>query len=231
MNIELRELRKQRLKYENRNQELKKSITNISHDIRTPLTAISGYIDLIKNQKYKEKNDEYLEIIESKTNDLTILTEQLFNFYKTDDIGIIVEKHTLSLNDLLEETLANYYIIFKENNIIPNINITDKKIYKDIDKNSIIRVFENIVSNIIKYSNGNFKVVLDEKGKITFSNKATSLDATTVQKIFDRYFTVENAQKSTGLGLSIAKQLVELNNGAISAHYLNEELIIEITLK
>lgn len=230
LNIELKELREQRLKYENGNQELKKSITNVSHDMRTPLTAISGYIDLIKNQNEKDKQKEYLGILERKTNDLILLTEQLFDFSKTIDIGTKIEKHTYCINELLEETLANYYIIFKENNIVPNINITEEKIYKDIDKNTIIRVFENILSNVIKYSNGDFKVLLNSDGKIIFSNKATSLDATTVEKIFNRYYTVENAKKSTGLGLSIAKQLVELNNGTILAKYLNGELVIEILI-
>ena len=230
LNIELKELREQRLKYENGNQELKKSITNISHDIRTPLTAISGYIDLMKNQKEERKKDDYIKIVERKTNDLTVMIEQLFDFSKAVDIGTKVEKQTYCLNELLEETLANYYIIFKENNITPDITITEEKIYKVIDKNTIIRVFENILSNVIKYCNGDFKVLLNNEGKIIFSNKATSLDAITVQKIFDRYFTVENAKKSSGLGLSIANQLVKLNNGTISAKYLNEEFIIEILL-
>ena len=96
------------------------------------------------------------------------------------------------------------------------------------NKNSLIRVFENILSNVNKYSNGNFKVELRKDGKIFFSNKATALDETTVQKIFDRYFSVQNAKESTGIGLSIAKQLVELNNGNILAKYIEGMLIIEI---
>lgn len=230
LNIELKELRNQRLQYENGNQELKKTITNISHDMRTPLTAINGYMDLIKDETEGEKQNEYIEIIERKTNDLIILTEQLFDFSKTMDIGTKIKKEKCCINEILEETLANYYIIFKEKNIIPQVKISKEKIYKMVDKNTIIRVFENILSNVSKYSNGDFRVVLNKEGKITFSNKATSLDATTVQKIFDRYFTVENAKKSTGLGLSIAKQLVELNGGNIKANYINGYLIIEVLL-
>ena len=230
LNIELKELRKQRLQYETGNQELKSSITNISHDIRTPLTAISGYIDLIKENKNSDKNEEYLKIVEDKTKDLILLTEQLFDFSKTMDIGTKIKKEKCVINDILEETFANYYIIFKENNIVPQIEITENKIYKIVDINTIVRVFENILSNVTKYSNGDFKVILDNEGKITFSNKATSLDATTVEKIFNRYYTVENAKKSTGIGLSIAKQLVELNGGTINAKYIKSHLIIEINL-
>ena len=230
LNIELKDLRKQRLPYETGNQEIKSSITNISHDIRTPLTAISGYIDLIKESKENKKKEEYLKIVENKTNDLILLTEQLFDFSKTMDIGTKVEKQKCLVNEILEETLANYYIIFKENNIVPQIEITKNRIYKIVDRNTIIRVFENILSNVTKYSNGDFRVSLDDDGKIIFSNKATSLDATTVEKIFNRYYTVENAKKSTGIGLSIAKQLVELNGGTINAKYIKSHLIIEINL-
>lgn len=230
LNIELKELRKQRLQYETGNQEIKSSITNISHDIRTPLTAISGYIDLIKESKENKKKEEYLKIVENKTNDLILLTEQLFDFSKTMDIGTKVEKQKCLVNEILEETLANYYIIFKENNIVSQIEITKNRIYKIVDRNTIIRVFENILSNVTKYSNGDFRVSLDDDGKIIFSNKATSLDATTVEKIFNRYYTVENAKKSTGIGLSIAKQLVELNGGTINAKYIKSHLIIEINL-
>ena len=226
LNRELQELRKEKLQYQNGNQELKRIITNISHDMRTPLTAISGYIDLMKENKEKQK--EYMKIIEKKTEELTLLTDQLFDFSKTMDIGVKIQKEECCINEILEETLANMYHFFKEKQIESKIEICTQKIYKNLDKYSIIRVFENILSNVCKYSSGDFKVTLNEKGIITFSNKATSLDATTVQKIFDRYFTVENAKKSTGLGLSISKQLVELNGGEISAKYVNKYLIIQI---
>ena len=231
LNLELKNLREEKLQYENGNQELKTVMTNISHDMRTPLTAISGYIELIKENNDENKKKKYIEIIERKTNDLILLTEQLFDFSKTMDMKINIKKEKCCINEIIEESLINYYSIFKKNNIVPKIEICNKKIYKYVDKNTIIRVFENILSNVSKYSNGDFEVVLDEYGRITFSNRATSLDATTVQKIFNRYFTVENAKKSTGLGLSIAKQLIELNDGTISAKYIKNHLIIEIYFK
>ena len=226
LNKELKILRNEKLQYQNGNQELKKILTNISHDMRTPLTAIRGYMDLIRENKERQK--DYVEIVEKKIEELTVLTDELFDFSKTMDIGVKIEKERCCINEILEETLANMYYIFKEKQIEPNIKICEQKIYRDLDKHSMIRVFENILSNACKYSNGDLNVTLDETGKLIFSNKATSLDATTVQKIFDRYFTVENAKKSTGLGLSISKQLVELNGGRIFAKYVNENLIIKI---
>ncbi len=231
LNRNLKNLRKLELEYKNGNQDLKSSITNISHDMRTPLTAINGYIDLLKEEKSEEKKKEYLEVIERKTKDLISLTENLFDFAKTVDIGENLEKENCVLNEILEEALANYYTIFKEKNITPEIDICEEKIYRNINRNSMIRVFENILSNAGKYSDGDLKIKLEENGKITFSNKASLLDIASVQRIFNRYFTLENGkEKSNGLGLSIAKQLVELNGGTISANYLNNILIIEIEI-
>ena len=230
LNNNLLELRGQKLQYKNGNQELKKIITNISHDLRTPLTAIKGYVDLIEQEKLSNNQKKYLKVIQKKSNELTELTGQLFEYTKLMDIDVKIKKEECCINEILEETLVSYYSIFKEQNIIPNTSICSTKVYKIVNKISIIRVFENILSNVIKYSNGDLKVKMQENGTITFSNKATSLDETTVQKIFDRYFSVENAKESTGIGLSIAKQLVKLNNGSIKAEYVNGYLIIEIKL-
>ena len=229
INKELKSLSKQRLQYENANQILKRNITNISHDIRTPLTAINGYIGMLRDND-NIKNDKYIKIIQEKTNDLINLSNQLFIFSMSIDNDLKLNKKKYCINEILEEVLASYYDIFKEKNIVPKIEITKEKIYRNIDKNSIIRVIENILSNVIKYSEGHFKITLDKDGKITFSNKSKALDTTTVQKIFGRYFTVENAKKSTGIGLSIAKELIELNNGKISAKYIRGYLIIDIII-
>lgn len=230
LNKNLMELRKQKLQYKNGNQELKKIITNISHDLRTPLTVINGYIDLLQKENKNVEQERYIKIIKEKIYELQELTEQLFGFSKTVDVDLEVKKEECCLNDILEESLANYYNQFKEKNIIPKISISNKKINKMVNKIAIIRIFENILSNVLKYSNGNFEVILNDDGIITFSNKANSLDAITVQKIFDRYFTVENAKESTGIGLAIAKQLIEQNRGKITAEYVNGYLIIKLYL-
>ena len=244
LNTELKKLRKVKIQYENGSEELKRTITNISHDMRTPLTAISGYIELMENNieaeevnnskskiiRREENKQKYLKIIKRKTSELIELTEQLFKFSTTMDTLWKIDKENCCINEILEEILAEYYSIFKKKNIVPEINIFNEMIYKNLNKNSLIRIFENILSNMIKYSDGNFKIKLERSGKIIFSNKAKKLDTTTVQKIFDRYFTVENANNVTGVGLSIAKQLVEINKGNIIAKYMDGNLVIEVQL-
>lgn len=228
LNKELKDLRGKQLQYENGNQELKRLITDISHDLRTPLTAINGYIELLEEEQLSQKQNEYVKIIDGKTEELTSLTEQLRDLSVGIDLERKSKKELCCINDFLEEIIASYYNSFKEKNITPNINICEKKIYKNIDKDMIIRVFENLISNIIKYSDSNCNIILQEDGKIYFINKASKLDVTTVRKIFDRYYTVENMKKYSGLGLSIAKQLVEINGGRITAKYIKGELYIEI---
>ena len=237
LNTELKKLRKVKIQYENGSEELKRTITNISHDMRTPLTAISGYIELMENNieaeevnnskskiiRREENKQKYLKIIKRKTSELIELTEQLFKFSTTMDTLWKIDKENCCINEILED-----YSIFKKKNIVPEINICNEMIYKNLNKNSLIRIFENILSNMIKYSDGNFKIKLERSGKIIFSNKAKKLDTTTVQKIFDRYFTVENANNVTGVGLSIAKQLVEINEGNIIAKYMDGNLVIEV---
>ncbi|MCI9443074.1 MAG: HAMP domain-containing histidine kinase [Ruminococcus sp.] len=228
LNIELKKLRKQKLQYENGNQELKRFVTDISHDLRTPLTAISGYIELLGEEQLNETQKEYVKIIDNKTRELTVLTEQLRDLGIGIDFERTVKKEKCCINDILEETVASLYNSFKQKNIVPNITICEKKVYKNIDRDMIIRVFENLISNAIKYSDNNCNITLNEDGKVSFSNKASKLDVTTIKKIFDRYYTVENMKKYSGLGLTIAKQLVELNGGIITAKYIKDELYIEI---
>ena len=124
LNKNLMELRKQKLQYKSGNQELKKIITNISHDLRTPLTALKGYIDLIKQEKLSDNQKKYLKIIQKKSDELTELTGQLFEFSKILDTlekNINIKKEECCINEILEETLVNFYSIFKERNITSSI--------------------------------------------------------------------------------------------------------------
>ncbi|MBP3635651.1 MAG: HAMP domain-containing histidine kinase [Bacilli bacterium] len=228
LNKSLKELRKLEFEYKNGSGELKSSITNISHDLRTPLTAIRGYLDLMDNNNLSNKQIDYLKIIDSKVKDLTDLTEQLFDFSKALDIQKEIKKENICLNDILEDSIASFYSLFKSYNITPNIDICKEKVVRLLNENMLKRIFENIISNAAKYGEKDFNVKMYSNGTIEFSNKTDKLDQVSLEKIFDRYYTVRNAKKSNGIGLSIAKQLVELSGGQIKAKYKNNNLIIEV---
>ena len=228
LNKDLKKLRKLELQYKNGNQELEKIVTNISHDIRTPLTAIKGYLSLLEKEKLSSKERDYLQIIKEKTENIILLTEQLFDYSKCLDTKENLKKERVCMNDILENVIVSYYALLKEKNIIPKIEISKQKIYRNIDATMLMRIFENILSNAIKYTEKDLKISLLDNGEILFVNQTSSLDKISVQKIFDRYYTVENGSKNSGVGLSIAKQLVELNDGFIKATYKNKNLIIKI---
>jgi len=226
LNKHLSNLRKQKLEYLNGNKEIRNSITDISHDLRTPLTSLKGYIDLIKKEKSNNKQKEYLSIIDERVDKLIELTNKFFDYSKIIDNNINKEK--ICLNDILEETIISSYSLFKRNNITPNITICNNKIYRHLDRNMLIRTIENILFNSIKYTENNINITLSSNGKISISNKINKLDRTSIGKLFDRYYTVENAKNNSGIGLSIAKHLVQLNNGHIKAIYKKKTLTIEI---
>lgn len=228
INSQLKILREERLKYQQGNTELKTAVTNISHDLRTPLTAICGYLELLKNEEKSADIERYLDIIENRTETLKLLTEELFRYSLIISQDDEIKNEEVSLNNILEESIAAYYGALKEKNITPAVTLTDKKIVRNLDKTALSRIFGNILSNVVKYSDGDLEIVLNDFGEITFSNTAAGLDETQVAKLFDRFYTVEDARTSTGLGLSIARTLVEKMGGQISAAYSKLRLTINI---
>lgn len=229
INIQLRELRKERLHYQQGDYELKEAVTNISHDLRTPLTAICGYLDLLEQTEKTEEVTRYLEIIRNRTEILKQLTEELFRYSVFISVSDNTSYENIVLNSVLEESISAYYASLKERNITPKISIPDVKIERSLNKNALSRIFGNVISNAIKYSDGDLNITLLESGEIIFSNKASSLDEVQTGRLFDRFYTVETAKKSTGLGLSIAKALTEQMNGSITAKYIDGSIYIHIT--
>lgn len=225
LNKNLRELRNKRHIYEQGDHELKEAITNISHDLRTPLTAITGYLDLMENIGNEEVS-HYTSIIRSRTEVMKQLTEELFRY----SIIVSVQESNMEnvcINEVLEETLAGFYGEITKHGIVPDIDITDERIEKNLDKSALSRIFSNIISNAIKYSDGDFHVKM-HGSNITFSNSAKKITSIEAEKLFDRFYTVETARNSTGLGLSIAKILTERMGGKISAGISGNLLTIEI---
>lgn len=228
LNDNLKILRKLEIEYKQGNQDIKKSITNISHDLRTPLTAIRGYLDLIETNNISVKQKEYLKYIDEKTKDLINLTEQLFAFSKSLETYDELNKKEVILNHSLEDVICSYYNLFKGKKLEPIINITDKKIVRLLDEEMLKRILENVIFNAIKYSENMVMITLTDVGIIEISNQTKKFDAVSAKKIFDRYYTIENAKKSNGVGLSIVKQLVELNGGKVMSKYRNGLLTITI---
>jgi len=230
INAQLRELRKQRLRFVQGDIELKNAVTNISHDLRTPLTAISGYLDLLDHVEKNETAERYLEIIKKRTEVLKQLTEELFRYSVVTSPEYSSTTELVAVNGVLEESILGFYAALQERKITPNIHMTENKVMRKLNRAVLSRIFSNLLNNAMKYSDGDLDITLTDAGEIIFANMASSLNEVEAERLFDRFYTVENARKATGLGLSIARTLMEQMNGTITAQYGNGKLSICIQL-
>ena len=228
INVQLRLLRKDRHQYQHGDRELKETITNISHDLRTPLTAICGYLDLLKREETNEQVSRYLNMIRNRTQALKQLTEELFRYSVIMSVGEDNAAETVSINAVLEEVVAGFYGALRQKNIVPVISMPSAEVVRRLNRNALSRIFENIIGNAIKYSDQDLMITMDQHGSISFTNTTKTLDPISAGKLFDRFFTVENGRGSTGLGLSIAKILTEQLGGSIVSEYVKDQLTIRV---
>lgn len=230
INKGLRKLRAERHRFQQGDMELKDAITNISHDLRTPLTAICGYLDLLEQEETPEAVKRYIQVIRNRAEVMAGLTGELFRYSVVISEGRHSDKKPVAVNRVLEESIAAFYFALKERDITPKIQMPEENVVRVLDQSLLARVFSNLLNNAMKYSSGDLDITLTETGEITFTNTAASLNEVQVGKLFDRFYTVEAARKSTGLGLAIAKTLVGQMGGTISAKYENNRLMICVLL-
>lgn len=230
LNRQLKALRDQQIRYDHGDTELKNAVTNISHDLRTPLTAIASYIELLEKTDDREKKERYIGIIKERAEALNQLTEELFRYsvIVTSDAEESTEQ--ISVGAVLEDCVLGLYAALSEQGIVPEIKITEAPVMRKVSCADLSRVFSNLLNNALKYSSGDLKITLTESGEITFANHAPEMSKVQAERLFDRFYTLENARRSTGLGLSIARVLIGQMNGTINAEYNDGMLIIRIIL-
>ena len=222
----------------NKNEEkIRQSISNMSHDLRTPLTSIIGYLQMIKSEKSSEADkNEYMDIVEKRTKSLQQLISSFYDLSRMEGNEYNFNYKKVNLSSILCENIAVFYNDFRNNNIEPIIEIDEN--VKDIisDDDAINRIFSNLITNMIKHGESFVKITLRQENDVIiteFTNKATGLTAENVDKLFDRFYTVDNSRsdRNTGLGLYITKILVEKLGYNIIAQLDNEILKIKIIWK
>ncbi|HIZ13622.1 MAG TPA: HAMP domain-containing histidine kinase [Candidatus Mediterraneibacter stercorigallinarum] len=229
MNRELKKLQSDRHRYQQGDTELKNAVTNISHDLRTPLTAICGYLDMLDKEDQNENTKRYLKIIRGRTEIMKQLTEELFRYSVFTSVSNGTPSEPVILNSILEESISALYTSLRQSRITPSIVMPDVKVSRMLNRNAVSRIFGNIISNAVKYSDGDLEIILEETGRITFANHAEKLDEIQVGRLFDRFYTVETASSgSTGLGLSIARALTEQMGGSITAEYKDGMILVHV---
>ena len=237
MSLELREKIDNEKKIEQNKNEL---ITNVSHDLRTPLTSILGYVDLLKQNGFedKEKFVEYISIIDERSKSLNTLINELFEYTKLNSHDIKLNYSTVEICSLVEQLSGEYSLIFKKEGLELISEIPEEDIFVDIDIQMIVRALENLLINAKKYSVRNSQVLvklLQESNDIVISveNKVENISQDDLDNLFERFYKVDKARKtgdSTGLGLSIVKRVVELHKGLVKAELINGVIKFKIIL-
>jgi len=222
-------------------------ITNCSHDLRTPLTTILGFLELIQleltdiEEKNKEKKDKlihYCTISLSKSNELKKSLDQLFEFTKLTDSEIKLNKTKINIRELVEQATIGFIPLFDKNSMEYRIFYTENTIIISVDVLLLVRAFENIIGNSIKYaSKGKFlDVTIQEKDSsvlINFTTYGNKIESEDLKNIFNRFYRVEkkcDKNEGTGLGLAIVKTIVDLHNGNIFVRSTEEKTEFEIEL-
>ena len=205
-------------------------ITNIAHDLRTPLTSIIGYLDILVNNKNlsEEKKKDYLGIAFEKSKKLEVLIEDLFSFTKMNyGEDLAVNKEKIDIIELLNQLVSELYPLFETNGLECDLQSNETTLIMNLDPKLIVRLFENLINNAIKYGKDGKNIIIKVKHNkkletvdISVINFGKLIPMDSLKKIFEKFYRVDNSRTSetggTGLGLAIAKSIVELHNGEIS---------------
>ncbi len=220
--------------YSNKNKALMKMMTNISHDLRTPLTSALGYADIIlKSNMSEDEKKQDLITIENKLKRLEELINSFFEFSKIITINKTPELEKINLNSVLEESIIVFYDDYRKSNREIVLECEQRKIIINSNKMLLTRIFENLIGNAYKHSKSNLNIKIEIKNriKIIFSNELLNNDID-IDKIFDEFYTVDisRTKEGTGLGLAIAKEFTKQLGGNIYAEKSDSKFKIVICL-
>lgn len=212
-----------------RNAERQKNelITNVAHDLRTPLTTIVGYLELIKDDTALSKEDvhKYSGIAYEKSIRLQEMMDDLFEFTKLDNADIKLNKSMINLSGLIMQMTDEFYPSFKDCNITPIVDLPEENIYVQGDGQLLARVFDNLISNALKYGYHNTDLKIEVSGDEKYAtvkviNHGDTIASEDIQLLFNKFYRTDSSRNSktggTGLGLAITKNIVDLHHGDIS---------------
>ena len=230
--LELR--RKEKQYYQEKETLIADTYTNLSHDIRTPLTSLDGYFQLMEACENVEEQRRYLNIIHERIHSLNEMLEELFMFTKLKNESYRLELTSCCINRILKETVFSYYDDWVRREIEPDIQITEEQLYIDGNKQGLSRIIQNVIKNGLDHGEKKIRIVLKQEQNqavLRISNQVTASEQIDIEHVFDRFYKADAARSktSTGLGLSIAREFVRRMNGEIGAKIEGNEFIVEMS--
>ena len=210
--------------------DLNRAVANLSHDLRTPLTAIGGYLTLLSETDDPAEREQYLKVLGERTAVMRQLTEELLQYSVIVSNDHTDDTEELSLNRVLEESIAGAYPMLSEREITPEVTLPDAPVIRIANRTDLSRMFANLLTNAVRYSDGDLSVALAKNGDVTFANAASGLDPVLAGQLFERFFTVETGTRGVGLGLSIVRTLAERMGGSAEATYADGRLAVTVHL-
>lgn len=231
-NSTLEEIQKERQKYEKREKEFQKQIENISHDLRTPVTVILGYLKFIKNKKYLTQDEELketLEIIEHKAETMKSLVTQFYEFSRLNAGDYKLKLDNVDISRVLRESLVGNYQFLEQSDLKVDVNIPEHPIWVLGEEAGFERIFLNLMQNAGRYADTSLNITVKESEKnvtISFTNDTAKLSEGEVSHLFDRFYMQDGSrnQEGTGLGLTVAKSLTEEMGGTLEVHMNTPDL-------
>lgn len=221
----------ERIAYQRREMQIRREIENISHDLRTPLTSIIGYVDLVQNDDLDEKEkEEYLQIIKKRAKVLQGFIQDFYELSRIEGENYPLKLEAVTVQSILAEAAVAYFNEFEKKNIQVNLELMEQKTDLIADRIQLNRIFNNLIQNALKYSTEVFTIKQingDKECILRFQNDKGNITEKEIELIFDRFYSGDSSRNnhSTGLGLTITRILVEKMKGSISA-YLEEELFV-----
>ena len=230
--LELR--RKEKEHYQEKEALIADTYTNLSHDIRTPLTSLDGYIQLMEECENIEDQKRYLSIVHERIHSLNEMLEELFTFTKLKNESYRLELMPCCMNRILKETVFSYYDDWVRMEIQPDIQITEEQLYIHGNRQGLRRVIQNVIKNGLDHGEKQISIELERnqnQAVLRISNQVAHSEQINIAHVFERFYKADAARSktSTGLGLSIARGLVKRMNGEIGAKIEENEFIVEMS--
>lgn len=234
LNTLLKERKKERADYQKKEQMIADIYTNLSHDIRTPLTSLDGYFQLLEETQEENDRKRYIQIIQERIESLKEMLEELFTYTKLQNGTYELKLEPQNVGQILKETVFSYYDDWAEQGISPQFEITEEPVWIRGNKQALRRTIQNIIKNGLDHGNKEIRIQLSRNEKqmeLVFQNKIEPGEQIDISRVFERFYKADKARSksSTGLGLSIAKGFVEKMHGEIAAEIKEDWFCIKIS--